>query len=622
MDVLKRCSQLQLLVLMCIRPGVRGACSYGSDRFAQKDCDQVASWSYMHVGRRCWIWTVAGAIVVGVQLFLGMLLLASPAHAETRAWLDRDAISVGESVTLTIQTDQPAVKPDYAPLSAGFSLSGQSSSRQVDVVNGRRSTRWLFEVILVPHQTGELTLPSLRVGAESTSALSLSVAASTATSSAGSSEPQASDVVFVQTSVDDLRPYVQQSVGVTVRLYFATELASGLLDLDTPDGGRLLRIGEDISTYAQVNGRDYNVIERHFILVPDHSGPLVLPGARFRGRAGGGRLASYFGASGGELSARSAAISLQVQPQPGMAPEPWLPLRALELHYIHTPQAAVAGEATEILIEASIVGASKQQFPELPTFAVADAQVFAEPTQYQEDFINGSTQLKLSRRYSIVPHQPGRLHVPGLEVGWWDVAAGVARKSTLPDLELDVAPGRGEFSASATQSTVEPAVQPQSALALSRNQNADVLHPWAWIVAALVFAFLWLATLAWGLLYRRQAKVGAASVVAGRPAASQRSRLAELRKAIDVGGLDEVATILCAMAGVSTLDQVVERLQSQPQREAIAYLQRARWAGQGDVVSARQGLRAAFRQGPDWLPTAAVQEAVLEPLYPTRHGGR
>ena len=42
--------------------------------------------------------------------------------------------------------------------------------------------------------------------------------------------------IFVQTRVDDRHPYVQQAVGVVVRLYYATQMLDGALDLDTPVG--------------------------------------------------------------------------------------------------------------------------------------------------------------------------------------------------------------------------------------------------------------------------------------------------------------------------------------------------------------------------------------------------
>ncbi|WP_434030410.1 BatD family protein [[Pseudomonas] boreopolis] len=546
-----------------------------------------------------------------------LLALAGAAQAETRAWLDRDAVAVGEPVTLNIETDQGSVVPDYSPLRGDFSLSGESSSRQMQVVNGAMSVRALFGVVLTPRRAGDLAIPALRVGGETTAPLRLRVSGDAR--DAAPAAVQGNERVFVETVVDDKQPYVQQSVGVVVRLYFATQLASGELDLATPDGASLQRVGDDVSSVKTVNGRQYNVVERRFLLVPERSGPLTLPGARFDGRAIGGFFDDFFDRGSGTLSARGASQTLQVRAQPDDAPQPWLPLHDLRLRYTATPQQAIAGQAVQVVVEATAEGATRSQFPDLPTPTVADAQVFAEPAQYDERFVGGTPQLKLTRRYSIVPNRAGALVVPGLRMDWWDVAAGAAREARLPDIKLQVAPGSGGFA------TPPPPVPARSAPAEASTRapgndveaGAAAPRPWRWIGLAGLFALLWLATLAWALVRRPAARAPAAAVANGSGATpAPRYALADLRRALDADGLDEVGRVLCAMGGVPDLDQVVAKLDSAPQREAIVRLQRARWAGEGDVAGARQALREAFRQGPQWRAAAPREQEALESLYP------
>lgn len=545
-----------------------------------------------------------------------LLALAGTVQADTRAWLDRSAVGVGEPVTLNIETDQGSAAPDYSPLRGSFSLSGESSSRQVQVVNGSMAVRSLFGVVLTPRQAGELTIPALRVGGEATAPLRLSVSAAAGGGAPGAA--QGNERVFVETAVDDRQPYVQQSVGVVVRLYFATQLASGELELDTPDGASLQRVGDDASSVRTVNGRQYNVVERRFLLVPERSGPLTLPGARFNGRAVGGFFDDFFERGNGALNARGASQTLQVRAQPDNAPQPWLPLHDLRLRYTATPQQATAGQAVQVVVEATAEGATRAQFPDLPTPSVPDAQVFAEPAQYDERFVGGTPQLKLTRRYSIVPNRAGVLVMPGLRMDWWDVAAGTAREARLPDVTLQVAPGSGGFAAP-PPAQAAPAATDVAVPDGGVSGAVPAPRPWPWIGLAGLFALLWLATLAWLLWQRRAAPRAAASAAAGAapaPPPMSRYSLADLRRALDTGGLDEAGRMLCAMGGVSDLDQVAAKLDSEAQREAIVRLQRARWAGEGDVVGARQALREAFRQGPRWRQAEARARTALDPLYP------
>ncbi len=530
------------------------------------------------------------------------------AHAQTRAWLDRDSINQGESVTLNVETDQGQA-PDFTPLRADFALSNQSSNRQMQMRNGVVSSTALFAVALSPQRTGTLVIPALRVGNAQTAPLQLVVG------QAPIASRDSNALAFIETEVDDAQPYVQQSVGVVVRLFFATQLASGELVLDTPAGASLQRVGDDRTSTREIGSRRYNVVERRFLLVPERSGPLQVKGARFSGQGVGGFFDDFFGRDSGQLSARGPDQTLQVRATPADAPQPWLPLKGLQLRYTAAPKQGRTGEAITIVVEASANGVTKAQFPELPVPSLGDsAQVFAEPPQYDETFNGGSPQLKLTRRYSIVPQQPGTLTVPGIGMEWWDVQAGQARTATLPDLQLQIAQGSGGIAAPPLVQQAQTATAvPGPALAVAES----TARPWLWPALAAGFALLWLATLVWGLS-RRAASVDQRERGVPRSAETHGSRYsqADLRRALDTGGLDEVVHILAAMAGVDDLDAVMAKLDDESQRQALERMQRARWAGEGDVAAARARLREVFRQGPHWRGRAVAEKPVLDPLYP------
>ncbi|WP_313318195.1 BatD family protein [Stenotrophomonas sp.] len=547
-----------------------------------------------------------------VGLVLWLLAVMGLAQAQTRAWLDRDSINLGETVTLNIETDQSAA-PDYAPLLTEFTLSNQTSSRQFQLTNGTASNRSVYGVVLAPRRNGELAIPALSVGSASTAPLQLVVGQAPLNTGNGEA------LAFIETEVDDSKPYVQQSVGVVVRLYFATQLASGELVLDTPPGASLQRVGDDRTSVREVGGRRYNVVERRFLLIPERSGALAVAGARFSGQGAGGFFDDFFGRDNGQLSARGPDQTLQVQAIPADAPQPWLPLKNLQLRYTAAPTSGRTGEAITLEVQATATGVTKAQFPELPVPSLGDAaQVFAEPPQYDETFVGGSPQLKLTRRYSIVPQQVGSLSVPGIQMPWWDVAAGQARTASVPPLTLQVSQGAGGLAA-------PPLPQASAAAAAASALPASVTVDgsghgmvWLWPALAAGFALLWLATLVWALTRRREPKAmeGTRKPIAGSAQAARYS-VADLRRALESGGLDEVAHILVDMGGVADLDAVVARLEPAEQREAVQRMQRARWGGEGDVTQARARLREVFKAGPRWRGAVPVAEKpLLDPLYP------
>src|SRR3546814_6945121 len=94
----------------------------------------------------------------------------------------------------------------------------------------------------------------------------------------------------------------------------------------------------DLQYTRLVGGKRYTVVERRFLLVPERSGPLTIPGARFSGRGSGGFFDDVFGNGSRELRANGAPRFITVRPVPAKAPPPWLPLRGLGLRYLAPPQ--------------------------------------------------------------------------------------------------------------------------------------------------------------------------------------------------------------------------------------------------------------------------------------------
>jgi hypothetical protein len=552
-------------------------------------------------------------------LILLCLLVAWPFSlmAATRAWLEQPTVTLGQAVTLNVETDAVSATPDLTPLMRDFEVEGQSDSRSVGLVNGRVRSSTMFALTLRPRRAGTLAIPALQVGGERTAPLMLEVTA-TPTASAASN-----GLVFVETEIDDPSPYVQQSVGVTVRLYYATPLVSGQLDLDPPDGALLQRVGDIVQSSREIDGRRYSTAERRFLLVPERSGPLTLPGPRFSGRGAGGWMDDLLGGNSREVDITGSPRTLQVRAQPANAPQPWLPVRDLRLRYTAVPDQLRTGEAATLAIETTVIGATQAQLPELPVPSIPGAQVFAEPPQYDETFNGGTPQVKLTHRYSVVPSQPGSLSVPGVAMAWWDVRTGTAKRATLQDLAIPVVQGSGQAAhppARDAAAPMAPAATDDGVMALSGDRRLPA-HLWPWLAAG--FALLWLATLVWGLSRRP----GGANVARNRGHVTDPARpmtssathtAADLKRVLDAGDLDDIEAVLCGMARpvAIDLDDLQRRLAMPAQRAAVDLLRRARWAG-GDPAQARLALREAFRGGPQWQAgNVGVADEPLPPLYP------
>ena len=540
-------------------------------------------------------------------MLLLMLLWATSAFAQTRAVLDRTTISFGETVVLTIETDQGVQQIDYAPLQRQFEIGGQSVRRSYALVNGRASATTVFSIGLRPRGPGVLTLPALRVGNAVTAPLRLLVQPPSVQQASAHSD------VFVETQVDASQPYVQQAVGVTVRLNYAVPLLSGQLDLDTPDTAGLQQVGEDATYERDIGGRRYHVVERHYLLIPERSGPLRLSGARFNGLAGGGFDDQLFDDARHPLSAASSGQTLQVQPIPVNAAQPWLPLHALTLRYLNQPASARVGQATTVQIEAVADGATAAQMPTIEIPATAAVSVFADPPQVEDQLFNGRPRTTLHRKFSLVPNQAGAVVLAGPKVAWWDAGQHTARIAELPPLSLQVAAGVASATRPQSVAPVE-AVQstlPQQSAPAARMQDAWISPRNAWLLLLLILS----VSTGWGGMagYRRHRARSAAHAdvpVASRPVAS-------LQQALRDGVLQDIGQALVQQAGLATdaLEGVCTKLADPVQVSAVRQLQQARWGG-GDAGAALQALRKAFSAGAHWRRTSQQAKSLLPPLYP------
>ena len=525
-----------------------------------------------------------------------------PVAAQTRAWLDRAQISYGETATLNIETSAIVQQIDYRPLSAQFDIAGQTVRRSVEIVNGRSQAKSLFAVGIRPRGPGVLTVPALHVGGADTTPLRLTVLPPSVQPASGDAD------AFLETQLDAAQPYVQQAVGMVVRLHVAVPLLSGQLDQDDVPGASLQRVGEDIQYQREIGGRRYNVVERRYLLIPERSGTLVIPGARFNGIATGGFFDNIFDDGRKPMSAAAPVKRLQVQPIPANAPQPWLPLRDLKLRYVQSPRSARVGEAVTIELEAIADGASASQLPALTIADNAQAQVFADPAQSDEQFIEGRPRTTVRRRIAIVPLQPGVLSLSGPRIEWWDAAQGVARTAMLPPLQLQVAPGTAPGDQAATPPTPAKIDGDDKRADAAASTNALKHYaPWLLLAIALLAGFAWWRS-------RSQPAKAEAAETPPVPAEAAKPSLAVAMKQDD---LAVIAQALCLDAGIrgDDLDAVRARLDDAAQIEAVERLQAARW-GSGDAASALAALRTAFAKGAHWRKPAAKPKSLLPPLYP------
>lgn len=593
----------------------------------------------------------------GVMLLLIACAGIAQARADIRASLDASQVAVGDTVQLTLEHDgSTGGQPDLTPLQHDFDILGTSSNTSIELRNGAASERTEVVLTLAPKTTGRVTIPPLVWDGQRTQALSLVVTGPGGTGQPGGVAASPVSNVFIETSVSAEQPYVQAAVQLTVRLFTSSVLYRA--DLELPENGDVVakQIGTDENSDAQRNGRTYQVITRHYVLFPLHSGRLTLQGPVLDAEIasnqprrplgsdpfGGGFFGGPFFQTVRPVRLHGKPIELTVRARPASAiGSYWLPARNVTLSDYWTPAklSAPAGDPITVDLSLQATGLTAAQLPDLSPLLGIPPGLKAYPDQPK---LNDSTQNGLlvgSREQTIalMADTPGHYTIPALTVTWWDTQTNRPRVTTVPARTLTILPAAGSATATASAAPVHAAQPPPTPAASQQARQAPAaqkLTPprspsrWQWISIAL--AIVWLTTLGAWLWSRRSRRPRsrmpppspphAADSSGARRAHAEPSReRTAFRIACETNDAHAARAHLMAWAGAlwgtmpAGVNAIAARIGDPAVAELLRDLDRACYAG-----GAWQGhaLAAALTELPTSQDKNARERNRLAPLYP------
>lgn len=542
-----------------------------------------------------------------------LLLLSTPALSQPlQLQVQRDRMSLAETLGVVVSSDigLDLNRLDLSPLQQDFEVVGRSSGTQISMVNGVTTRTSTLELQLRARREGRLQLPPLSLDGHRSQAVSIDVTATPVSAD----QPDPSQDFAIQLEVDVEQPYVQQQLLLTVRLYYGVAISDGSLSEPSSDNALISRIGRDEVYASQVGGRHYQVLQRRYAVIPQQSGSLQIGPLLLSGRSGRG---SPFN-RGQPISFSSRTLALQVRPRAaGFPGNDWLPAQQVELVEQLSEAPYRVGEPITRSVQLRALGVSESILPALPTQSLPGSQIYPDQPIRGLSQDGGRLLATLEQKQAIVPGQAGPLQLPAMRLPWWDVSRDQLAWAELParDIVVEAAPAAAAPAASAGPLT------PVSSVALPGSGSVWTSGSlWPWL--SLLFAVLWLTTLAlWWVSPRpRQRPAASGPGIDPHSLKQARAALQSACKRGDTAAAERAACALHALRGGAralTARELAGIVEDRQLSEALQALDRARY---GNADSGWSG-HALWAREAQLRPATRPATGPAEPLAPLYPGG-
>lgn len=438
-------------------------------------------------------------VILFLLLWQAVLAVAAPIKVE----VDRKAVRVNESFQITFSTSEdPDANPDFSPLEKDFVIIDQNHGSTSSWVNGGSNTiiQWTFDVMA--KHVGNLLIPALRFGSETSPAVKITV-------TAGNTQPDVVNndaEIFLEVEATPAKTYVQSQVLYTLRFFRRVNIAEASLKDPEIADAVVTKLDEDKSYRKEVNGIEYAVTERNYAIFPQKSGQLTIPALTLTAAILESNDPSGLGGFFGSRATRrqqvsSKPITLTVLPTPASFKGHWLSAEQVELkqQWSGDVLAMKVGEPLTRTLTLTAKGTTVGQLPKLQQATGSDdlKSYPDQPRTEEQKSSQGIVALR-EEKTAFIPSKAGTYTLPALEIAWFNVQTQQMETAKLPAVTV-VANGEGKETEPAPVPPVDKTVDKQAVIHSPAVINTGSATPTSanshlWQGLAAFFAAGWLIT--------------------------------------------------------------------------------------------------------------------------------
>ena len=437
---------------------------------------------------------VATLFILTLTFLLLCALTLPTATWSLTAQANRSILEEGESLELLLTLDprNHGTHPDLTPLKNDFDILSTGRSQQMSIINGKKSSTIQWIINLSPKHTGKLTIPAITLGNERSQPIPIEVL-----TAQGNRSQQRAKNIFIETSVTPKTAYVQSQLHYTTKLFYATNIVEGSLTPPNMDSATIKRLSEDIHYETQRNNQHYEVIERHYAIFPQSSGPLEIQAPTFSGQIA---VRSNMNTMWGSLLQNTQPIRvhgkttvLNIQAQPSQFKgQTWLPAKKLTLQtrLSNNKSQWLAGDARTLTIIIRAEGLTAAQLPEITLENINNVNTYPDQAELTDSIEHFALIGTRRQNIAIVPTGDGIFMLPAIRIAWWNTNENKTMHAQIPARKFTIIANSQQRNeaptiANETTPTKIQAVEAVNNTALNKK----------WFIAIIICLLGWLATI-------------------------------------------------------------------------------------------------------------------------------
>ncbi len=411
-------------------------------------------------------------------IVLSLLLINQMALAGLTATVNKNTFSLGETIALTLHGDKDTAfkNMDFSPLNSSFEILHRSNERRVSIVNGQSQETVKLNLLMRPKEYGRLMIPSLKADNEATPAIQIQV-------NKGAAQTNSEQAVTIESQWLKQGPaYVQSQMTLKIKIRHDGRLQKGQLDSPTIKDAMVNTLGADTTYQESIDGKTWQVIERHFAVTPLKSGDLAVPPLRFQGQISrrlnnnNRSLNSYFEPFFGQsVDLQTSSLKRTILPPAAQfTGTTWLPAKSLQLSLkpLDSNQFSV-GDPVNLKIDIDAVGLLAEQLPGIQMEKLpSTVGIYPDNPVLSNQSDNNNIRGKLSLDLVLIPAEAGEIQLPELSVVWWNIDTQKQEVATLALPKLTVASVSGT-STQINGGNLEPVIEPNLHLKAEANNQVS-----------------------------------------------------------------------------------------------------------------------------------------------------